>query len=350
MKYYVSSNVHIVEVPVKDFKIRIVDTYKKSAYKPSGNGGYINAGYFGNYSESNPKQFFTLPAGNLKADYAADAGKVWEKYYCESRGTFEGDKYTFDAYGFTYQNQFCGRTTTNLVIYNGKANILDINHATDVHADYLICGVPIMRYGKDIKYNPYVINQGWNSSVLYATWHAFVGLKSDSADTIYVMGWKSTTSNMITSAEAYNKFKSLGFYNVIKLDGGGSFHLNVGGKVVATTSENRQINNIITFDSSDTVVSTVTKDSDSSSTKSLTSQNPYPRPTRSLYKGCKGNDVKWLQWMLYKLGFGSGTIGSFVDGSFGSGTKSSVARWQSKNDLVADGSFGPASRAKMLTF
>ena len=79
------------------------------------------------------------------------------------------------------------------------------------------------------------------------------------------------------------------------------------------------------------------------------SQNPYPVPTRALQQGAAGSDVKWLQWMLHKLGYGSCTLVSYVDGSFGPGTKKSVQNWQKAYGLSADGSFGPDSRAKMIT-
>ena len=45
MKYTKRGNTHIVEVPVKDFSVRLVDKVKKTAYS----GNYCNAGFFGNY-------------------------------------------------------------------------------------------------------------------------------------------------------------------------------------------------------------------------------------------------------------------------------------------------------------
>ena len=350
MKYSIQNGVHMVEVPVSDFRILVVDARKKSAYGRN----YCNAGFFAGFDEKNPKQYFTLPVCNLKADYAADAGKVWEKHYCEERGRFEGNKWSFDSYDFTFMNPFAKHTTSNLVVANDRAKILDLNHVTDVKSDYMIGGVPVMRGGKDVKFSTYVRGQGWDGSTLYGTHHIFVGIKSPEATTVYVMGWKSSTGNLISSGEAFAKFKSLGFYDVIKLDGGGSYHLNVNGKAVSSTGENRQIQNIIVFDPISTPVpapvsSSSTQSSQSFGSVKYASQNPYTRPTRNLYKGCRGNDVKWLQWMLYKLGFGTGTIGSFVDGSFGPGTRTTVMNWQRKYKLVADGSFGPASRNLMLT-
>lgn len=59
---------------------------------------------------------------------------------------------------------------------------------------------------------------------------------------------ETTTWNMIKTNEAYWKFKELGMYDVIKLDGGGSFCMEVNGKTVASTWEDRRINTIISFE------------------------------------------------------------------------------------------------------
>jgi hypothetical protein len=52
-----------------------------------------------------------------------------------------------------------------------------------------------------------------------------------------------------------------------------------------------------------------------------------------LKKGTRGNEVKELQEFL----------GIGADGIFGKGTEAAVKRWQSDNDLVADGIVGPAT-------
>lgn len=65
--------------------------------------------------------------------------------------------------------------------------------------------------------------------------------------------------------------------------------------------------------------------------------NPYPEPKRTIYKGCQGEDVKWVQWHL----------GIEVDGNAGSGTDKAIREFQKKNGLVIDGRCGPATREKM---
>lgn len=70
----------------------------------------------------------------------------------------------------------------------------------------------------------------------------------------------------------------------------------------------------------------------------------YPVPTRTLRKGCKGEDVKWLQQRLTNLGYDCGPI----DGIFGGKTLAAVKAYQRRNGLVVDGIVGPATRAALL--
>jgi N-acetylmuramoyl-L-alanine amidase len=71
----------------------------------------------------------------------------------------------------------------------------------------------------------------------------------------------------------------------------------------------------------------------------------YLDSTQTLHKGIKGDLVKQLQQDLIKLGYSLSPYGA--DGSFGSLTEAVVKKWQKVNGLVADGRFGPASKAKM---
>ena len=65
----------------------------------------------------------------------------------------------------------------------------------------------------------------------------------------------------------------------------------------------------------------------------------WPEPARELKKGCKGNDVKWLQAALNKLGYSL-----TVDGAFGSGTESRLKDFQRAAGIAADGKCGPITR------
>lgn len=311
-KYKNVSGIDIIEVPAAKFKIRMVDK-KKNAI---GNN-ICNAGFFGGYKEGST--YFTLPVGNLICDLVNV--NFYVNKYCKERGKVVGDKFYFDSYSYN-DKQFKGKAMTSLYVNNGKARITELKSLPD--AAYAIGGVPVMRNGEDVKFATFVKNQGWDASVLYATYHVFVGLKSDNADTIYIMGMKTTTSNLIYSAEAFKKFKAMGFRDVIKLDGGGSYYLNVNGKV-KSTSENRQINTVIDFGE-------------------VEQGNPYQVPTIAVAYGCKNiNAVKWLQWELNNNGYSL-----TVDGSFGPATKNALMDYQKKHGLACDGSCGPATKKSLI--
>lgn len=236
MKHYQSNGVHIVEIPVNDFSIEMCDKRKK--YAASKN--YCNAGYFAAFKEGGTT--FTLPVGHLVCDFKASNKYV--KYYCEQRGKFvSNDKYQFDSGKWSHMNSLYGKAVSTLIVKDGTASIEDVKNLPG-GIDYAISGIPIMRDGADVKFATYVRGQGWDGSPLYATWHVFVGLKKD-CKTLYIMGMRTRTGNMILTAEAFRKFRTLGMQDVIKLDGGGSFHMNVNGKSIASTSENRLINTIV---------------------------------------------------------------------------------------------------------
>lgn len=326
MKYYVENGIHIVEVPIEDFAVEMVDAKKKSAAKDN----YCNAGFFGTYHEN--KQPFTLPVGHLVCDYSAT--DKWNRHYCEERGTFNGDKFTFDSSTWSYMNSLYCKSVSTLVVSSDSAAISDIVKIPN-GLDYAISGVPIMRDGKDVTFATYVNGQGWGGSSLYATWHIFVGLKMKNAKTIYVMAMKTTTSNMIRTAEAYKKFKALGFYDVIKLDGGGSTYMKVDGKAVVSTLENRRINTIILFGEPEKNI-IVPKSN---------SGNPYMVPTVTLKKGNSYKEFnKWLQYQLNSIGYPLE-----VDGYFGNGTLTQVKLFQRNKGLTIDGMVGPVTRAVLLT-
>ena len=312
MKSYQTNSIYFLECDPSEFSIVMCDRKKKDVGKHT----YVNAGFFGNFREGS--EFFTLPAGHVVCDYEATGSAV--KSYCQSRGKFAGRKYSYNGAALP-GTQFTGKKISTLIVNGKSVSIQDVN--TIPSCDYAIAGVPIMRNGADVTFATYVRGQGWDASTLYGTWHVFVGLKGDGK--IYVMGMQTKTSNMITSAEAYKKFKALGFKDVIKLDGGGSFYMKADGKVLKSTTENRQINTIIVIDG-----------------KSETTSVKYPVPTRTLKYGMSGNDVRWLQEMLCKHGHSL-----TVDGSFGFATKSAVQMFQKSKGLAVDGVVGPATIAAL---
>ena len=321
MKYYKTANgIHIVEVPADDFSIVMCDKRKKNA----GTKNYCNAGFFATFREGGTN--FTLPVGHLVCDF--DAESKYVKYYCKERGKFIADnKFQFDSSKWQYSNPLYNNEISTLVVRDGVASIVDVASLPS-NIDYAISGIPIMNKGFDVKFATYVKNQGWDASPLYGTWHIFIGLKQD-GKTIYIMGMRTYTGNMVLSAEAFKKFKALGMYNVIKLDGGGSFYMNVNGKAVASTLENRLINTVIQFENN------VEDDKKT---------NPYPVPTVALKKGnIYVSYNKWLQWQLSYLGFKCE-----IDGSFGSITQRQVLAFQKSKGLEQDGSVGSITRKALI--
>lgn len=305
MTYEKKSGIHIIESRASDLRIEMCDSAKRSAAASN----YTNAGFFGVYAEGS--DVFTLPAGHLVCDFTAKSKHA--RYYCNEWGRLEEDKFIFDAGKWAHNNPFHGKEVSTLLVSNGNARIEEIRNMPD-NVNYAIAGIPVVRDGCCVKFAN-VKKQAWDASPLYATWHIFAGLKKDPS-VVYVMGMKTKTGNMITSGEAYRKFRDMGFVDVIKLDGGGSFHMNVGGKIVQSTYGNRRVNTIFTF-----------------------AGNPYPVPTRTLVKGRRGNDVKWLQWELNNRGFNCD-----VDGSFGPATRSALIAFQTYAGLEPDGSCGPLTR------
>lgn len=62
--------------------------------------------------------------------------------------------------------------------------------------------------------------------------------------------------------------------------------------------------------------------------------NPYKEPTKVMKKGSKGNNVKWLQWHLVRLGY---LDWDEVDGEFGKKTHRSVCSLQAAKGITIDG-------------
>lgn len=289
-KQYKQNGVHIIECSPAEFSIVLKNERKKNLKEKS----YVNANFFAGYDEG--KEHFTLPVGHLVCDYDSDSSTV--RKYCQERGKFQGSKYCFDSGNWKYMNPPYGKSVSTFVIQNGKPKVVDLIHVGFEYT-YAVSGVPVIRNGQDVKFKTYVVGQGWDASSLYATKHMFIGLKPNS-DTIYLMGWKTTKSNLIYSAEAYKKFSAMGFSEVLKLDGGGSYIMKYNGTTIDTTSENRMDNAYI-----------IIKDVYENSKGSV-----YPKPTRTLQKNDSGEDVKWIQSQLNKVGYKMA-----VDGSFGPTTQ-----------------------------
>ena len=128
------------------------------------------------------------------------------------------------------------------MLITDKAEIKRVKYLSNIAGlKYAISGIPVIENGKDVSFTGDVKSQGYTGGELYATWHGFLGVRK--GELVY-MAFKTKTSNLVASCEAWNKLKKYGFDDVIKLDGGGSFVLDYNGKNVAVTSENRRINTV----------------------------------------------------------------------------------------------------------
>lgn len=79
-------------------------------------------------------------------------------------------------------------------------------------------------------------------------------------------------------------------------------------------------------------------------TPTTTKKNPWPVPTRTLYKGCtKGDDVKWLQFELNEMGYKL-----TIDGIIGTLTDTAIRSAQKKLGLAVDGKCGPKTREALI--
>ena len=121
------------------------------------------------------------------------------------------------------------------------------------------------------------------------------------------------------------------------------YNLDVDGSFGAATLaavKDYQKNNNLEVDGS---VGPLTRQSLINKSNGNSNSNPYPVPTKTLKRGSKGEDVKWLQTALNHQSYNLD-----VDGSFGAATLAAVKDYQKKSGLEVDGSFGPASRASLI--
>lgn len=79
--------------------------------------------------------------------------------------------------------------------------------------------------------------------------------------------------------------------------------------------------------------------------------NPYPEPTRLIYKKnnmMRGEDVKWLQWELIRhkcLAEYNRKGKNNIDGILGNDTSNAIYAFQRKAKISVDGKCGPVTRA-----
>jgi len=232
--YSLVNGMHIMKVPVKDFRIQYWDKPKRTTAIKN----YYNCGYFANYSESGNN--FTLPIGNIACEIYEENVLPIPLNYLKERGEIEGNMLKINAK--SNGAQFKGKKVSTFFVYqNGMAQI-EPTDFVPFDAVYAVSGAPVMRRGEDVSWVKEVLPEGWDESIALPTWHGFLGLKGDGY--IYYIAMQTTTDNLFISSEAFNKLQPLGFFDVIKVDGGGSFIFDLDGENKAVTDENRRINNV----------------------------------------------------------------------------------------------------------
>ena len=219
-------------VPVSAFALELIDRDKNECGQ-----NYCNAGYFGNYSEGG--EAFTLPVGHLVADLAAES--KWVRHYMGERGSVQDGKVIFDSSKWPPLNVFYGKAVSTLMIRDGVATIQEA--AELPQCDYAVAGIPVLRDGIKAT-TAQAMAQGWDRSSLRATYHVFAGLNGDGK--IHIMGIQTRAINLLDSGEVAALLLPLGFTDVIKLDGGGSYILETDA-VEASTGGSRRICSIVRF-------------------------------------------------------------------------------------------------------
>lgn len=229
-------DINLYKLDLTKFKILYTDSPKST---PHSNCSMIfNLGYFANFEEDGVT--FTLPVANLVADIDFEGmPAIAAKYIRERPHTDE--KIAFSTYN-NAGSQFKGKCVSTLTVKDGIAQISELSGVDVETADYAVSGAPVIIDGK-FAGSAYK-DQGWDNSIVRATYHGFLGVKSGN---LYYFYLKTESSNCITSGEVYDTIKYFEFEDVIKVDGGGSFIFNYADNanvVSESTTGDRQINNI----------------------------------------------------------------------------------------------------------
>nr|DAL96757.1 MAG TPA: Cell wall hydrolase autolysin [Caudoviricetes sp.] len=218
----------VATLSAEEFRVEVVAAAKRSIA-----GDYINAGYFGSYSEAGER--FALPAGHLAGIYTA-TGR-WMRHYAEERGRFVGDRWIFDSSRWAYANLTHGRPVTTVYTQGSQIRVAELVSLPD-DVGHAVSGIPLIRDGRACTVAD-ITAQGWDTSPLRSTWHTVLAVDDGR---IHVFAWESQSDNLVTSGEAARAFA--GYRDVVKLDGGGSFICRQNGEE-QSTAEDRVICSIL---------------------------------------------------------------------------------------------------------
>nr|DAI23019.1 MAG TPA: endodeoxyribonuclease I [Caudoviricetes sp.] len=215
--YNALTGVRMVKTPIENFKIVYWDARKKTTLHRN----YCNAGFFGWGANGS-----TAPGANLVID-----------------GTIKSQCYTSPSW-----HNFCKKkVSTFIVTKDNKCSIQVVDRVDNIpNVKYAISGLPVTENYSDVSWANFAKPQGWFGNELSPTKHIFLSFKDGY---VYIFGFATKTRNNPYRAltEVWKKLKPYNFKDILMLDGGGSYIMNINGKAVDYTSENRRINTIIKF-------------------------------------------------------------------------------------------------------
>ena len=203
---YSLNDVHAQVILPSAFSISVEDKPKNSITETN----FANAGYFALRGSGK-----TLPIGNLVIN-----------------GYVETSADTQPSWLNTARHEL----STITIDWKNKPHFVKKGGFKEGEVKYAISGIPIIRNGYKVSMEE-IKKEGYFGNELYDTWHGFLGVRGEKL--VYIAA-KVNFNLMPYLLEVF------GISNGIKLDGGGSFILK-SDDFVKRTSENRRINNIITW-------------------------------------------------------------------------------------------------------
>lgn len=203
---YSLNDVHAQVILPSAFGMSVEDKSKNSIEK----NNFANAGYFALLRSGK-----TFPIGNLVING-----------YVETSADIQP----------SWLNTARHELSTITVDWKNKPHFVKKSGFKEDEVKYAISGIPIIRNGYKVSIED-IQNEGYFGNELYDTWHGFLGVRGEKL--VYIAA-KVNFDLMPYLLEVF------GISDGIKLDGGGSFILK-SNNFIKKTSENRRINNIITW-------------------------------------------------------------------------------------------------------
>lgn len=212
VEYLHKGGMHFLIIPVSKFKIQMWNKGKRTTkVKNYCSGGFFAAG-----------PITTEPMGNLVVDGAV------ESETCSSYGNLAGNK-----------------LHTLCIDQAGNVELIETDMMIMPYYRYAISGIPVTLNYEDVSWSKVCVPQGWTGDELRPTKHICITYKDGK---IIIIGLETKSKNPGTAiTEIWKKLKPYSFKDVLLLDGGGSYIMDVNGINVDVTSGNRKINNIITY-------------------------------------------------------------------------------------------------------